>query len=272
MAKKRKAKPSKSSLLLFPKKAKRKLARQKRKESKLRRLLGPATQKSQQQQITDTLNFIQNNKNLNSSRDLSTDITSAIEKEMQYRAGGVYQDVDFINNRHTDLYDIDDTWSGTYNTLINHITIKEEFQSPEAQKYLQKVIDSDWGSQENYDKYIQKSKEQAYNENTKDLDIPPSQYALLQSLMNDSRMWHIIGDRHNLVGGGYTHYESSQTKEEWTQLHRDVQKLIDNSKTKRKAIKKLLEMLENFDDKASKSEVVYKKLVDTVDNMLKGIE
>ena len=269
----------------------RKLARQKRQEERqAKRLLkqikkrqpkqpkqkfiAPKTPKlTQYEQIQNTLNYIQGNPNLTSSQELSTKIVSAIEEEYMFLTGKKDIDVDFQNNRHTALYDIDDNWSGKYNTLINHIHIKQELNSPEARKFLQQVIDRNWGSKEKHEDYLNKAGERSYASNIEGFDIPKNFYAIIEQIMNDSGTWHIIGDRHGL---GTQDYDSTQAKKDWTELHKDVTELMRKPKNvTAKDIGKLLKMVQTADTMATKSQKVgeemYNDLKEYVEDLLKKV-
>lgn len=232
----------------------------------------PTKPASQLEQINDTLSFIHSNDNLNSSQELSNKILEAIALE----TGQWDIDLTIQVNRDTDLYEIDKSWSGNPNTLINHIKFKQDLINPEARSSLDDVITSDWGSQELYDEHLEKAKAQAYQTNIKGIQkkldvIPNKMLGTLEQIMNSSQMWHIIADKHGLrtQGSKYTDsLDSKQSKTEWLEMHKDVRSLLTAKGISQKELDKLVDMILNAPDKETVSESYYNKVIDYVDELL----
>ena len=225
----------------------------------------PAESLSLDEQIERTLAYIKENENLNVNQQLSLKMIEAIELE----SGEI--GIDFINERESDIYKIDPTWDGNPNSLISHIELKKELQNPEAKEAIEDIVESDWGSPEKHAEALEKAREQAYEKNTKNMDlknIPSGMLSVLEQIMNSSEMWHIIGDKYNLATKG-AKYASEQAKEEWDDLHKDVKDLLTIPYGISKSdIDELINMIKNYDKNSTKNGVEYNKLKNKVDELL----
>ena len=240
-------------------------------EKEFKRLNPPRQQKASlsiDEEIERTLKFIKDNPNTNVNRELSNRLIQAIELET-----GI-NDIDFINNRETDLYKIDDTWDGNYNSLISHVTFKKDFTNPEAEEALKEVTESNWGSEELYKEHLEKAASKAYDANTEGMkelkDLPTAMLGLLENIMNDSKMWRIVGDRYHLDKDDPLTYDSKQSKKDWDNLHKKVTRVMKHMDAAYASeISEMKVLMDNYQRGAADD--TYDKIVDLVDNMLDRI-
>lgn len=216
--------------------------------------------------INKTLDYIQNNKALNSNTKLSSLIELAIQKEL-----GV-EDVELTKGNHG-LYTIDDDWSGNFNTLINHIKFNKDLEDEDARRALTQVVTSEWGSEEQHDKFIESARSEAYAKNVNNLipqDMPTYVYNVLEEIMNSSDVWEIVANKHGLGDyEAYTHYESEQAKDEWDELHRDMQKLIQNRYTTASDIAEIRKLIEvDITESEKDTGAGYDKLRNKIEDIL----
>lgn len=222
--------------------------------------------KDRASEINDTLNYINQNKALNSNTKLSSLIELAIQKEL-----GV-QDVDLSKGWH-DLYTIDDSWSGNFNTLISHIHFNRDLQNPEARQALSQVVTSEWGSEKLHEQYVNEARSQAYAKNVENVeakDMPAYMYNILEEIMNSSQVWEIVANKHGLGDyEAYTHYESEQAKDEWDDLHRDLQKLLRNKFTTAQDVAEIRKLIdEDITEGEKNTGEGYDKLKDKIEEIL----
>lgn len=216
--------------------------------------------------INATLSYIQSNDSLNSNTRLSALIELALQKELGTA------DVDLTKGDHG-LYTIDDSWSGNFNTLISHITFNDEFKNPEARQALSQIVTSEWGDEKLHQKHIDEARAQAYAKNVENLDIkdmPAYLYNVLEDIMNSSDVWEIVANKHGLGDyEAYTHYESEQAKNEWDDLHRDMQKLFRNKYTTKQDISEIRKLIdEDITEGEKNTGKGYDKLRDKIEEIL----
>lgn len=180
------------------------------------------------ERINETTNFILENKNINKSNALSGSIRIAMADTLGVPPSE-YSPKPGESNKY---FEISSEWKGDLPSLINYVTFKDTSAlSDTGKRYLERVINSDWGSPERYHNYKVESSNQAYKtllaNEALDFDLTNNETILLRDIMSDSDMWHIVGDKYGL---GTKNYLSNDAKEDFLELRQDVQDFISEGK------------------------------------------
>ena len=207
--------------------------------------------------IDETLSYIHSNPRLNSNRTLSAYLRMALKKE----SGN--PDFDFESGVH-DLYTIDEGWDGNPNTVISHIKINKPFSDPTAQKYLNMITESDWGSEELHQRSLDKARRKAYHSNI-GVEFSDQQLDYLELIMNSSAMWHIVGDQYGLTTGDY---DSDQAKETWQIMHSYVQDLTELDPS-HADLAEILHRIDNFDSRKAATPAELNEVLELVESKIK---
>ena len=118
----------------------------------------------------------------------------------------VGSDIDVVNP----YYDLAD-YRGNKNFLYEYVRFEYlPVDNPKVLQYVQKILDLDWSSYENYaDRYLE-IKENIYDSNTSEItDIDIDMVSILEGIMNTSAAWHIAQRGAN---------DSEQVKSNWVEL------------------------------------------------------
>ena len=250
----KKFKKAKTNPERFPKKKKRKVARLARKEKRQALRYIPYTFEDK---INASLKYIHDNPTINKSNELSRKLLLAMRL--------VKMNDSYVPKKPEDnqFFTIDNQWDGDFSSLISHVTWKDTNNDDRVEKYLQQIIDSDWGSKEKHEASLKKAADSAYAKNVEDLldvGVSGSTIDILKNLMNSSDMWHIIGDQYGL---GTKEYDSNQAKSDWEDLFMDIQILIDEKGyIPNNDLQKLLQMINNRDN--------YNELLKWVNDKIRG--
>lgn len=180
--------------------------------------------------INATMAYIQSNKDINTDNQLGAWMAQAMRKAIGDMSWSFKK-----NGMETDYWVIDNQWDGNEASLISHVKWKKYPTDPTAQKRLEAITKSKWGSKELHQKHLKDSHHSGFMtnmlENHKGLNIDESTRNKLEGLMNSSMMWEFITD--NVVktsrrarGGNF----SDDVNDAWGEMFQDIKDFIDDSK------------------------------------------